>query len=245
MDMYKVGIVAALDREVKPLLKLKGWRWRPVEREYGGRAFRFFEDGVDLVLVCGGIGQGAARRAAEALLALYAPTVIYSVGFAGALDPGVVVGDCFQPAQVINAADGSRVVLPEGQGVLVTFGSVASPEQKAKLRESFGAQVVDMEAAAVARAAQARGVEFVAVKAVSDEFDFTFPQLEQFVDADGKFQQARFAVFAALRPWLWWKVNRLAANSQKATDSLCDWLTTSLNRMIATAPDPGPEAMPR
>jgi len=242
--MHKVGIIAAMEREVRPLMKLKGRGWRVSEREHGGRFFRFLEDDLDLVLVCGGIGGEAARRAAVAMIDLYAPTILYSVGFAGALDPRLKAGDVVQPAQVIDASDGSRTDLSEGKGVLVTFGSVASPPQKAQLRDSYGAQVVDMEAAAVGRAAQASGVKFAAVKAISDEFDFTFPEIERFVDSQGRFQQGRFARFAVVRPWLWRKVNRLAQSSNRAVTGLNDWLITSLDRMIAQAPEPIAEKNP-
>jgi len=243
--MYKVGIIAAMEREVRPLMKLKGWGWILREREHGGRRFRFLEEASDVVLVCGGIGAQAARRAAVAMIELYAPAVIYSVGFAGALDPSLKPGDVVQPAQVIDASDGSRVDLSAGKGVLVTFGSVASPAQKAQLRDSYGAQLVDMEAAAVARAAQAHGVEFAAVKAISDEFDFTFPEIERFVDAEGRFQQGRFTRFAVARPQLWRKVNRLAEGSNQAAAGLNHWLITSLNRIIAAAADPGSQAVRR
>jgi adenosylhomocysteine nucleosidase len=243
--MYKVGIIAALEREVRPLIKSKDWGWRVSEREHGGRRFRFLEDGTDAVLICGGIGAQAARRAAVVMIELYSPTVIYSVGFAGALDPSLRAGEVVLPALVIDASDGSRANLSEGKGVLVTFGSVASPAQKAQLRNSYGAQLVDMEAAAVWRAAQAHGIKFAAVKAISDEFDFTFPEIEKFVDAQGQFQQGRFARFAAVRPWLWPKVNRLAKGSNRAVAGLNDWLTTSLNRIIEQAPDHKMEAMDR
>ena len=53
----KIAMVAALEREVHPLIK----HWRRVEREYEGRRFKFFEDG-DAVLICGGVGAEAARR---------------------------------------------------------------------------------------------------------------------------------------------------------------------------------------
>jgi len=239
MDMYKVGIIAALEREVRPLMKtkLKGRGWKVREREHEGRVFRFLEDDVDVVLVCGGIGAQAARRAAVAVIELYAPAVIYSVGFAGALDPSLKAGEVVQPAQVIDASDGSRANLSEGKGVLVTFGSVASAAQKTQLRNSYRAQLVDMEAAAVWRAAEARGVKFAAVKAISDEFDFTFPEIERFVDSQGRFQQGRFARFAMVRPWLWRKLYRLADGSNRAVSGLNDWLITSLNRMIAQAQD--------
>src|ERR1051326_5150927 len=93
--MSKLAIVAALEREVKPLVRT----WRVNEKEYDGRRFRFFEDG-EAVLVCGGIGAEPARRAAEAVIAIYSPTVVYSIGFAGALDPVLRVGAVIQPAQV-------------------------------------------------------------------------------------------------------------------------------------------------
>jgi adenosylhomocysteine nucleosidase len=232
--MSRVAIVAALEREVRPLVK----RWPASEREHAGRRFRFFEkDGA--VLVCGGIGAEAARRATEAVISLYSPAVVYSAGFAGALDRRLGVGDLVHPARVINAADGSSVSLVDGRGVLVSFGAVASPEQKAKLREAFGAQAVDMEASAVARAAEARGVDFAVVKAISDESDFTFPSLERFVDSDGRFLEARFALFAAFRPWLWPQVIRLASNSKRASKALCEWLrkmnTTQTSAPVDTA----------
>jgi len=219
--MYRVAVVAAMEREVRPLVK--GWHF--TEKEHSGRRFRFFEKD-DVVLVCGGIGAEAARRAAEAIISLYSPVVIYSAGFAGALVPELKVGDVAQPAQVVNAGDGSSVRMDTGKGVLVSLRAVASPAQKAKLRNSFEAQAVDMEAASVARAAEARGVRFAAVKAISDEFDFTFPSLERFVDSDGRFLEGRFALFTAIRPWLWPQVVRLALNSRRASHALCDWLGT-------------------
>ena len=223
--------MAALEREVRGLVR----EWRVTEKEYGGRQFRFFEnDGV--VVVCGGIGAEAARRAAEAVIAIYAPIVIYSAGFAGALGPGLKVGDKVRPRLVVDAGDGSRVNLENGSGVLVSFGSVASPAQKAKLRESFAAQAVDMEASAVARAAEARGVEFVVMKVISDDFDFKFPSMERFVDSGGRFSELRFALFASLRPWLWAGMARLGRNSHRASRVLCDALREIDTTQVFPAP---------
>jgi len=219
--MPRLAIVAALEREVRPLVK----SWRVTEKEHDGRRFRFFENG-ESVLVCGGIGAVAARRASEAVIAIFSPKVVCSAGFGGALDPKLKVGDVVRPSMVINAGDGSRTVVQGGEGVLVSFGSVSSPAQKSKLRESFGAETVDMEAAAVARSAEARGKEFTVVKAISDEVDFEFPAMERFVDAEGKFSEGRFVGYAVIRPWLWLRVLRLAQNGRRAAYSLCAYLGT-------------------
>ena len=219
MGMSKVAIVAALEREVRPLVK----DWRVSEKEHEGRLFRFFESG-ELVLVCGGIGAGAARRAAEAVIALFEPKMIYSAGFGGALDHKLQVGDVVRPQIVVNAGDGSRVMLASGEDTLVSFDAIASPTQKVKLRDSYTAHAVDMEAAAVARSAESRGVEFGAIKVISDAVDFEFPAMERFVDSEGRFSEGKFALFAAIRPWLWGKLIQLARNSRIATQVLCEEL---------------------
>jgi adenosylhomocysteine nucleosidase len=222
--MFRIAIVAALERELRPLIK----HWSVSEKEYAGRRFRFFEN-QNVVMVCGGIGAEAARRAAEAVIATYKPAVIYSAGFAGALDPSFKVGRVVEPQRVLDASDGSSVSLENGEGLLVSVASVASPEKKLKLRQSYGAGMVDMEAAAVARAAEARGVRFAVVKVISDEFDFTFPSMDAFVDSDGKFSEGRFARFAAVRPWLWLKVARMARDSRSASQALCRWLQQKIS----------------
>jgi len=222
--MYRVAIVAALEREVRPLIR----NWPLSAKEIDRRRFRFFEKG-DSVVVCGGIGAEAARRAAEAVIGVYAPSIIYSAGFAGAVDPTLKVGDVVHPRRVVNAADGSSVNLDQGGGILVSFGSVASPMQKASLRDSYAALAVDMEAAAVARAAESRGIGFAVLKVISDEFDFSFPSMERFIDSEGRFQQGRFAWFTAMRPWLWPQVVRLARNSNRASLALCRSLQTMID----------------
>ena len=219
--MPRLAIVAALEREVRPLVKT----WRVSEQEHTGRRFRFFENG-EVVLVCGGIGAAAARRAAEAAIVLFEPSIVCSAGFAGALDSHLKIGDVVRPRMVINAGDGSRAMIEGGEGVLVSFGSVASPDQKTKLRNSFSAQAVDMEGSAVADAAAARGKQFSVVKAISDDVNFEFPALERFVDADGRFSAGRFAWYTAIRPWLWPRVIHLGRNSNRASRALCMYLRT-------------------
>ena len=225
--MSRLAVVAALQREVRPLVK----HWQVREREHAGREFRFYETS-EAVLVCGGIGPDAARRAAEAVIVLYSPDLLYSVGYAGALDPTLKVANLLMPAQVINGSDGSRVQVSKGQGILLSQSAVASVAQKSRLRESYGAQAIDMEASAVARAAEARGVGFRAIKVISDEFNFELPSLDRFVDREGRFREARFTLHALVRPWLWLPLVQLARNSARATQALCAELREVLAQKV-------------
>jgi adenosylhomocysteine nucleosidase len=220
--MHRTAIVAAIHREVSALVK----GCTRAEREYQGRRFTFFERD-EMVLVCGGIGMEAARRAAEAVIALYHPALVQSVGFAGALQANLGVGDIFTPAVVVDARDGSRTKIAAGTGTLVTFMAVADTPQKSALAKAYGAQAVDMEAAAVAAAAAAHGIPFTATKVISDGLHFEMPELSRFIDSQGQFNTVGFAAFVVLRPWLWRSVVTLANNSSKAARSLSDYLQHS------------------
>lgn len=219
--MPKLAIVAALKREVSGLID----NWSRVEREHQGRKFTFFEHD-EMVIICGGIGVEAARRATEAMIALYHPARVQSVGFAGALDAGLSVGDIFSPALVVDARDGSRFQMDGGKGILVTFMAVADARQKTKLAQAYGAQVVDMEAAAVVAAASAHGLRFGATKVISDELDFEMPETARFIGPQGQFRTASFALFVVVRPWLWRRAVNLASNSNKAARVLAEHLRT-------------------
>ncbi len=223
--MPSIAIVAAMEREVMPLVR--NWARRMID--HGGRQYRVFENG-EASLVCGGIGAAAARRAAEALMNDVNPVRVVSVGFSGALDTTLAVGDIFEPRTVINFGDGVRTDTRTGDGVLISTSAVADKEQKSRLAKAYGAAAVDMEAAAVAQAAEARGVEFGVLKAISDASDFSLPALDGFVAADGTFQSVRFACHVALRPWLWGSTMALARNSARASRALCEALEQYLGR---------------
>jgi len=214
-----------MEREVAPLIR--SWKARMVE--HGGRRYRLFENG-EAALVCGGIGAEAARRATEAVILEVNPVRVISAGFAGALDASLEVGNVFEPRTIINASDGARTDVGSGLGILVSSTTMAGKEQKIRFRKAYGASAVDMEAAAVAQGAEARGVEFGALKAISDAADFSLPGLERFVAGDGTFRAVKFACHVALRPWLWATTIALARNSSEASRSLCGALASYLDR---------------
>jgi adenosylhomocysteine nucleosidase len=226
--MPELAIVAALEREIRPLVR----NWRVEEQEYSGRRFRFFVGSERCVAVCGGTGTEAARRATEAVIALYHPSKVESVGFAGALVAGLKVGQVLAVRSVIDARDNSRKETGAGEAVLVSFSSVAGEEQKTKLTCSYGAQVVDMEAAGVAKSAEAHGIDFGAIKVVSDELGFPMVPMESFIDGAGAFHTGDFVMHAILRPWLWGRLLRLALNSSQAAHSLSEYLEARIEGSV-------------
>ncbi len=245
MPDVRIGIVAALEREVRPLIR--SWKVRTIEQS--GRRYRLFENANgDCALICGGIGAEAARRTTEALIQEVHPVRVVSAGFAGAVnavsDRSLKVGDVLELRTVINATDGVRTEIGSGAGILVTSTNVAGREQKIRFGKTYGANAVDMEAAAVAQGAEARGVEFTAVKAISDGADFELPDLNRFVACDGTFRSIAFACHVALRPWLWATTIALARNSSRASHALCGALENYLDHEISADRSSAASSMP-
>lgn len=216
----RIAIIAALEREVRPLVA--GWSRKsvPLVRDDWRSNAVFFEKGGTLV-VCGGIGQEAAFMAADVALANSRAEMLVSAGFAGALQPEGRVADVLCPAVVVGAESGERFNTLGGRGTLVSSREVVQSREKRQLGARFAAEAVDMEAVAVAALARQRGVGFLAVKAISDELDSALPPVGRFVDRAGHFQTNRFLVYMAVRPHLWPMVRRLARDSEGAARALC------------------------
>lgn len=228
--MLRVAFVAAMEREVAPLVR----RWNARWIEQDGRRFRLFENG-EAAVICGGIGPEAARRATEAVIRAWRPDRVMSVGFAGALDESLEVGAIVEPRTVINVADGARMDTGSGSATLVSLGNVGDAEQKRKLHDVYAAAAVDMEAGAVAQGAEARGVQFGALKVISDAADFELPPLEKFIGEDRSFRTMVFAFHVMLRPWLWRSTITLGRNSARASRALCAAIEAYLRNPVTAS----------
>jgi len=144
---------------------------------------------------------------------------LVSIGFAGALAPGMKVGDIFVPRHIVSERTGSAFTSPRGKGSLVTADTVVGADRKRVLFKRFQAQAVDMEAAAVAAVAASRDCEFLALKVISDELDTRIDFVEPFIRPEG-FRLGAFVAHLLIRPWLWPRVFCLWRDSCRAAENL-------------------------
>ena len=121
----------------------------------------------------------------------------------------------------MDAGTGVRYRARGGDWLVVTAQAVGGPAEKLELSRQYGADVVDMEAAALAEVAREHGLEFAAIKAISDEADFVMPPLARFVEESGRFATGRFMVYVATRPQLWPVLRKMRANTTIASANLC------------------------
>jgi adenosylhomocysteine nucleosidase len=215
------AIIAALPREVKHLVR--GWQ----QHHLPGKIIAYTNDLA--VVACAGMGPARATFAVQAALSLKPVTALFSVGLAGACDPTLKVGDIVRAGTVVDTRSGERFSDPQFKDVLVSSASIASVKEKLRLYTSYGAHAVDMEAATVARIAQAHEIGFHAIKVISDDATFELQELARFATQDGQFREVAFATHAALRPQMWSKLIHLAGNSKRALQSLTAELELQLN----------------
>lgn len=215
------AIIAALPREVKHLVR--GWRVHKLPN----KTIAYTNDCA--VVACAGMGPARAILALQAAMSLKPVTTVLSVGLAGACDPSLHVGDVVRAGLVIDSQSGERYSDSQFKQVLVSAPAIASIKEKQRLRESYSASAVDMEAATVARIAQAHGLVFHAIKAISDDAAFELQELARFATHDGQFREAAFAAYSVARPRLWPKLHQLAGNSKSAVQSLTAELQSQLD----------------
>jgi len=123
---------------------------------------------------------------------------VVSIGFCGALDPALRIGDIVVSGEVPEELGASFV-----QGDVLSVDRVAiTAVEKGELRASTQAAVVEMESAAVARKAREWKMPFGCVRAVSDVADENLPlDFNRYRDADGRFSRMRIALAAMGHPF--------------------------------------------
>jgi adenosylhomocysteine nucleosidase len=215
------AIIAALPREVKHLVR--GWQ----EHRRPNKIVLYTKDFA--VVACAGMGPARATLAAQAAMAIKPVTTLLSVGLAGACDPSLRIGDIVHAGTVVDTQSGERYSNSQFKQILVSTPAIASIKEKRRLHESYRANAVDMEAATVARIAQAHDLQFQAIKAISDDANFEIQELARFATQDGQFREAAFAAYSLAQPPLWSKLFHLAVNSKRAIQSLTVELESQLD----------------
>jgi adenosylhomocysteine nucleosidase len=234
--MNNLAIITAFPGELKPLVE--GWQPLDLLRFGAGRrgqaAWRGRISAVECVAVSAGMGKDAVARACTiAQSASGDLDGLVSLGWAGALSSGVHAAQAYVVAEVIDGDSGqrflssfspaaaSRIEPAAASGIqLVTIGHVALAEEKRQLAERYGAVLVDMEGAAVARIAREKGIDFYCFKAVSDAWDEVLPDFSRYGDGEGQIRMPALLAHTAFRPKYWPAMARMGKNTKKGAVAL-------------------------
>jgi len=236
------GIVAASGEEIAGVRKLLTGA-----RRFRSRGFRFVRGklhGSEIVAVCTGEGRSSAAEGARALLDGFPVTRLLVLGFGGGLSPALELGALFVARQVV--ADAARAPAPDAEATerlvrrgvarpalfLTSSRLLATAASKGAAWNALaqdGPAVVDLETAAIAEVAHARGVPYVALRAVSDTAEETLPvDLDRFIDARGRIRRLAILRRAvrqpSIVPGLWELRRRAGLCSEKLAAALAAWI---------------------
>jgi len=184
----RILLLAALPWEVRPFLRRSQARPRA---GLGFPAWEFALGEAKGLAALSGMGAGAGRRAAEAVIAAWRPEVLVSLGFAGALTPEVppgalVLGEAFwrydpettalEPAAAPAPprplpellARLQEAGLPVLAGAVVTTPHILDKDRQGGPLKGLGHPVLDLETGVLAEVAAAAGLFFLSLRAVTD-----------------------------------------------------------------------------
>ena len=209
--------------------------------------FRAEVGGKEFAAVAHGIGhQRATETARRAFDLIPNAELVIGTGVVGALSGGLKPGDLVLSDRTIMIHGDGKVdeqvtaisvayVRAIGRslanaGIAYSTGAIltshrvlATRAEKRRAKGSTGAIAVDMETAAVASEATARGIPFVAIRAVLDEVDDEIFGAEM-ADEDGKVKPLAATSFLLRNPATMLKLPRMMRNLSRATASISDAL---------------------
>jgi adenosylhomocysteine nucleosidase len=243
MDHGIIGLIAAMPEEIRPLLRLAGKYGR--EKIDGFDAYRFTYGREKVLLIKSGMGLDNAAAAALALIKAK-PCIIVNFGFCGAVKEGPQVGDIMVAQRILVSRDNllspqSGIVEEDAKrlsrsladvlndrefrvysGAFITAAEIRNKVEMARLVPTWAPNpVLEMETAAVAKAAAEGGVPFLAVRGVSDEageeLGFSISEL---TDARMRIRIGKVLKSVAGKPWIIPQMLRLAKNSARAGKNL-------------------------
>lgn len=180
-----IAVLAAMDSELSALKK---------EAEIVGGSFEFDGrtvyqarcEGRPVLLAKTGATPEAARAITQWLVREREVSAVVSLGTAGSLNEGLQIGEVVVARNALRDGNGQTTPwnLQEVTGcqaksanMIVTVKAfVANGSERARLRETYGADMVDMSAAEIAEICATRHIPCVIIREISDRADEDAPR---------------------------------------------------------------------
>jgi len=236
-----VAIIAALGGELKPFVTHATARsWKRLPSGKGTELWEYRHAAGCWLAACAGMGEARAALAFAETEKVAAIDSVCSVGWAGSLDAKIGAATVSCASLVIDTKTGERFRPANGlpdSPILATTPHVADAIEKKRLAASYGAGLVDMEAASLARLALRKSIPFHCIKVVSDDAEAQLPDINPFIGTNGQLKMLPFLAHVAVRPSSWPAMAKLgkhsAAAAKNLAEALYDWLDESAAIRIA------------
>lgn len=247
--MTSIGLICAIPQESGKIVGQFPGAAR--FRLAGFPAWNFLAGKNPVTLVESGMGRANAAAATAAMIESARPDMVLSVGFCGALTPGVSVGELVIARRQLSFSSDTLSAEPDPDSAItrsllheLNAGSCRSGsfittevftnknEICAHIPDKLDTPVLEMESAAVARACRSARVPVAALRVVSDSFDEDPATAVTRLFNDNFTMNGLRAGVALLRnPGLIPQLLKLAGNAGKAGDSLANALALILEKL--------------
>ncbi|MFQ5483292.1 MAG: hypothetical protein ACE5ER_11105 [Nitrospinaceae bacterium] len=217
-------------------------------------------EGYSLLLARTGIGGRRARRALQQIMDRFELVLAVSMGYAGATDPDLRVGDLVLADRVLQkslprttgvspAAAGDARVLdsalinqamilscPPGPvlhrgGLLTVDRVVTQPREKRELGAACSVSAIDMETFDLVTSAQEGGVPILSVRAISDAADQELADLTHLVRENGEVNPLKAGWHVLTHPHDIKQALHLREQTRLATRNLTEFLAQYLRHL--------------
>lgn len=182
----------------------------------------------DVQVLLTGIGMRNAESSIRAALKRTLPRIVFSCGFAGALDPDLPVGTILFDATATPAEWTARLQgLGARAATFVCAQRVATTvTEKLALRRLSGCDAVEMESKGIMDACSERGIECITLRAISDAAQENLPlDFNSLMTPDRSLSTARLGLAIIKAPHKIPALIRLGRNSALAARQLARVLT--------------------
>jgi|SRR5450756_231203 len=196
----------------------------------------------DVSILIVGIGRANAEKSAREFLAANTPGLVVTCGFAGGLDPDLKIGDVVFEIPAKDQLESPHVVSykqlakagAKPAKFLCANRIATTVAEKQKLRSETGADVVEMESAAIHAVCAERGIPCITVRVISDAAHEDLPlDFNQLSKPDKSLDFGKLAWAIAKSPG---KIGALMA-LQKKTSFAARQLAAVLEKIIPIPSD--------
>lgn len=200
-----------------------------------------------IVLVRSGVGQQRAEDATLQVIDRFQPSTLISIGYAGAVQPELNVGDLviansiieekekgeYSPdsdwlsrAKNIPCLDGFKVVVG---GLLTVDNVIHDSPSKQELGKNYSVQAVEMETSAIAKVAEEKDVPLLSLRVISDRLDQELLDSSSFLGSDGEISTLKAGWYVLTHPGSIKSALSLRSQTQIATQALTKFLSDLLH----------------
>jgi adenosylhomocysteine nucleosidase len=185
----------------------------------------------EILLTANGAGAHRAAAAVDDALSSFRPDAVVSIGFCGALDPGLTIADIVVGTTIFAGDRAFAAQTPVAHtshhlGPICSIDHVAATAAEKSRLHTTGAIAVEMEAAGVATRAQALGLPFFCIKTVTDLAGETMANdFNAALRSDGHFDTIKILATSLGDPWVRLpELIRLRSRCAKAARSLGEFI---------------------